>query len=1350
METTLFDKIHDLHNLLRNKEGIIGEKALYEINQCFTIRLLEPLLTKLKLPNLCKFSQLINLDEELMFESYKAICRELQKNKITDYFGYKNTNITRADTIRQLILTINFINIENEDIRGKIYEYFVGRDKDTISDLGQYFTSYKIIKYCIELIKPTITDSILDPTCGACGFLSNCALYINQHNENVDWSIIKNNFKGYDIAGDVVKIGLVNMLLATNELFIDFTTQSNNPCIERKDTFRTSINKKYDVILANPPYGGDKITKKGGKDKNIMKYDYACQEIKDFNVYSSIKELLFLQMIMQNLNDGGRACVVLPEGLFKNIQDKSFIETRRKLIEEFNVVEIGIVNNKEFDNTCVNVCILYFEKTINKTKNVIFRDIITKNIIIDVPYDNIINKNYSLSYKIHIALLCIKPLKNYNLVELQHIIKIFERSKKDANDGLLHGKYRFYTCSNGSFLYSNTNSFKQRSIILSRSCRAILNIDDNYDCSNSFHNIISKDINIQIEYIYYYLKQNSFILDMLFAGTILKNLSRTILGYINIHIPKDKSQLKIIKDLHDIIQTTKETTHNEIRQLEDSIDNLSIIVGCKTEPLYKPSEYNSVQNTTLMEKAHAIHNLLRNEEGIIGENALHEIQLVFLIRQLESKIEQLGLSVDFKFSNMVKLTDADILADTYRKVRTAIRNKFTKDFDIRDSKITNAETLYEFIKLVNTIDFNTNEDLKGKLYEYFIGRDKQNIKDLGQYFTNFKIVDYCIQLVKPGLTDKILDPTCGSCGFLTNCALYLNKHNKNIDWSIYKDNINGMDIALDICMTGRINLFLATNEIFNEKQITRKDTLSETINDQYDIILANPPYGGDNSKNKEFNINYKKISQSNTNIKFFNVETKCKELLFTQMLLTRIKPKTGRACIVLPEGLFFKNEKAFIETRKKMIEDFNVVEIGCATNAFENTSVNTCIVFIKNDGNKTSTVKFTDINTGNEIITVNYEEIRDNDYSLVYNCYIVKMIQPLKNYNTFILKDIIQFIPLKKNNAKIGMEEGLYRFYTCSVGTKLFTNNYDKCTEDRSIIIATGGSAKINIDEKYSASADNFAFKSKSQHVLIEWIYYYLKNNIHLIETIFLGTVLKHINQPYFCNICIHVPSMDEQQKVKQIYDNIYTLRVGADKIINKTEEQIKNLPVLKEVKLENPLKDYLTIDTEEIDNSEESKSELSEEQDIIIKKKITKPKPEINTADLEITQKKKITKPTSETNTADLEITTKKKITKPKSETNTADLEITQKKKITKPKSETNTADLEITQKKKITKPTSETNTVDLEITQKKKITKHNTADLEIITQKKIAKAKPEPETNIVNLEMTTKKKIIKSKSKD
>ena len=428
---------------------------------------------------------------------------------------------------------------------------------------------------------------------------------------------------------------------------------------------------------------------------------------------------------------------------------------------------------------------------------------------------------------------------------------------------------------------------------------------------------------------------------------------------------------------------------------------------------------------------------------------------------------------------------------------------------------------------------------------------------------------------------------------MSNCALAVNKDVD--DWSEHKKKFKGYDISTDVCRIGRINMLFATREIFVDNEIERRDSLKQNINEKYDIILANPPYGGDKGKkNKETATNYKDICKFNKNIEEFGVESNVKELLFMQLIMTRVKEGTGRCCIVLPEGLFFKSEKAYVETRKKLVEEYNVVEVGYASNEFENTSVNTCVVYFKNDGKKTKKVKFTDIQTGQEIITVKYDDIKNNKYVLVYNIYLVQQIKEIDDYNIFKLEDIIKINPVSKRGADFGIEEGLYRFYTCAIGTRLYCNENDY--SKRSIIISSGGSEKINIDDNFSCSNHNIVCSSKNKDILIEWIYYYLQNNIHLFKILFLGTVLKNISKEHLLKINIHVPSMDEQLKVKDIYDKIYDNRIKYEKYIRDLETEIMNLPVLQEVKLKNPLEeiDDNHIEDEDNDNISINESETS------------------------------------------------------------------------------------------------------------------------------------------------------------
>ena len=315
------------------------------------------------------------------------------------------------------------------------------------------------------------------------------------------------------------------MLIAQGELF-------SNGQLTRMDTFRTSIPKKYDIILANPPYGGDKVTKKG-KDKKDNKtatdYNKACKEIHEFGVKSNVKELLFLQMIMQNLKEGGRACVVLPEGLFGNLAIHAYAETRKNLVEHFNVKQIGISNGNEFENALgVKTCIINFEKK-GKTENVLFTDL-SGNIICNASINTIINNNYILLPTVYSIIDCVKPIKSFEIVSLENVIKILPRSPRNSNDGSLFGNYRFYTVSKGTNLYSEFNDFKMKSLLVTGTCTYKMYLDKNYSCNHIYHNCVNIKDDIPIEWIYYYLQQNNFLVKNLYMGTIMKTLIENVLN----------------------------------------------------------------------------------------------------------------------------------------------------------------------------------------------------------------------------------------------------------------------------------------------------------------------------------------------------------------------------------------------------------------------------------------------------------------------------------------------------------------------------------------------------------------------------------------------------------------------------------------------------------------------------------------------------------------------------------------------------------------------------------------------------------------------------------------------------
>ena len=130
------------------------------------------------------------------------------------------------------------------------------------------------------------------------------------------------------------------------------------------------------------------------------------------------------------------------------------------------------------------------------------------------------------------------------------------------------------------------------------------------------------------------------------------------------------------------------------------------------------------------------------------------------------------------------------------------------------------------------------------------------------------------------------------------------------------------------------------------------------------------------------------------------------------------------------------------------------------------------------------------------------------------------------------LGEVCEFLPkTKKLQAKDGLIEGLYNFYTSSQNKVLFINQYEY--NDYSIIIGRGGIASIHYDEKFSISHDDvYVIKNIDINNNLKFIYYYLKININLLQDGFNGAVIKHISKEYLSNVKILIPSIEIQNKI--------------------------------------------------------------------------------------------------------------------------------------------------------------------------------------------------------------------------
>lgn len=222
------------------------------------------------------------------------------------------------------------------------------------------------------------------------------------------------------------------------------------------------------------------------------------------------------------------------------------------------------------------------------------------------------------------------------------------------------------------------------------------------------------------------------------------------------------------------------------------------------------------------------------------------------------------------------------------------------------------DTLNMFLKEVSDFSYDNSEDL-GNAFEYLLSiMGSQG--DAGQFRTPRHIIDMMVEIVDPKKNETILDPACGTAGFLISAYRHILAQNKDEDGKStltaddrkrLTENFAGYDISPDMVRLSRVNMYL---HHFTKPKINEYDTLTseEKWDDCYDVILANPPFmtpkGGIVPHSR------------------YRVKAKRSEVLFVDYIAEHLNP-TGRAAIIVPEGIVFQSANAYKELRKYLVDD---------------------------------------------------------------------------------------------------------------------------------------------------------------------------------------------------------------------------------------------------------------------------------------------------------------------------------------------------------------------------------------------------------------------------------------------
>lgn len=248
--------------------------------------------------------------------------------------------------------------------------------------------------------------------------------------------------------------------------------------------------------------------------------------------------------------------------------------------------------------------------------------------------------------------------------------------------------------------------------------------------------------------------------------------------------------------------------------------------------------------------------------------------------------------------------------------------------------------LFEHFSTHNLSIANVPQDQLGNAYEFLI---KKFADDSGhtaaEFYTNRTVVHLMTQLLELQSGESIYDPTCGSGGMLLNAVLELKKRGKeHRNVKVYGQEVNLITSAI-----ARMNLFLHDIEEF---EIQRGNTLDEPKFiegdrlQQFDLVLANPPYSVKRWNREKFAADPFQRNQ------FGTPPQGNADYAFFQHILASLKPDTGRAAILYPHGILFRDSE--VEMRKAIVEaDLVEAVIGLGANLFYNSPMEACVVVLR-------------------------------------------------------------------------------------------------------------------------------------------------------------------------------------------------------------------------------------------------------------------------------------------------------------------------------------------------------------------------------------------------------------------
>lgn len=303
-----------------------------------------------------RWSNFKHFDPERMFRTVRddvfAYIKYLggEKGEDSAYSRFMNNAvfmIQNPRTLAKIVDGIDALDMSNRDAMGDVYEYVLGKMAASGNN-GQFRTPRHIIRMMVELMAPTLEDTICDPAMGSAGFIVESAKYLKEHYKSeLKKTANKHHFQnsmlhGFDTDATMLRIGAMNLMLH----------DVDNPTVEYRDSLSSDNTDtgRYSLILANPPFAGS------------LDYESVAKSL--LSIAKTKKtELLFLSLFVRSLRIGGRCASIVPDGVLTG-SSTAHKAIRKELVDNQRLQAVISMPSGVFKPYAgVSTAILIFTKT---------------------------------------------------------------------------------------------------------------------------------------------------------------------------------------------------------------------------------------------------------------------------------------------------------------------------------------------------------------------------------------------------------------------------------------------------------------------------------------------------------------------------------------------------------------------------------------------------------------------------------------------------------------------------------------------------------------------------------------------------------------------------------------------------------------------------------------------------------------------------------------------------------------------------------------------------------------------------------------------------------------------------